>query len=136
MHTASGICEAGPGVYMALDDGMDAVNGGEASFRRNRSQEAVGALSGDPNAGILVELDCGINITNEFGRRCISSAGSAGWNARGPPASTRRTTIRSPACALLNTFAGNNGSDARTAEAIAGARGSRWRAGLRGSLSR
>ena len=50
---------------MALDNGMDAVNGKEASFRRNRSQEAVGAFSGDPNTGILVEFDCGINITNE-----------------------------------------------------------------------
>ena len=73
MHTSSGICEAGPGVYMALDDGMDAVNGGEASFRRNRSQKAVGALNADPHAGSLVELDCGIYIINEFGQRCISS---------------------------------------------------------------
>ena len=52
------------------------------------------------------------------------------------PAVSDATTIRSLACALLNTFAGNNGPDARTADAVAGARGSRWRAGFRGSLSR
>ena len=76
----------------------------------------MGTLSGNPNAGIFVGLEGGINITNVFGRRCISSAGSGDCNARGPSAGTRRKTIRFPACALLNIFAGNNDPVARTAE--------------------
>ena len=102
---------------MALGKGMDADHDAEASLRRARSQGAVGAFSGDLHAGILVGLEGGINIGNEPTRGRISRAGSSGWNARGPSASTRRTTIRSLACALLNTFAGNNGQDARTADA-------------------
>ena len=93
-------------------------------FCRNRSQKAVGALNGDPQVGSLVELDCGIYIINEFRQRCISSVRFAALNVRGRPESMCGTTIRFPVCGLLNAFAGNNRSDARRAELIAGARGS------------
>ena len=75
-----------------------------------------GALSGDTNAGISVGLEGDIKMMNVFGRYCMNSAEFGGCNARGAVAGTWRTTIRSSVCALLNRFAGNNDSEARTVE--------------------
>ena len=41
---------------MELGNGMDTVDGAEAGSSRGRSPAAMGAFSGDPNAGIQVEL--------------------------------------------------------------------------------